>query len=531
MSDLDTLSKIIPPDQALSNKALARSLQQVKGVFNSSTQELAPALAELEGIEDLSMIAGLEQPVPDDVVLFVNNTVATGTGPGNIVLLDDVIGVAAGTVVSSTLNNVTQGLQLLANAGVLDPLSANTGDSTSSSLGIYPQMEYALAGAYGNVSGGNITIPATDYWPGGEFANIDVAFSDGLIPAANFYIASIAQLNPEITATINDAYSAAATELALNVENCERAGIDLATLVLDPANAGVASNSTSSVLGFASGLHEYGTDVNGAAAFLERVCDKSTMTGQAVIASMREGRNIQRLNDAGVQIDTQIPPQVGLASSPFAIEVPDFVLPLIAPRPVAGQPPPPPQSVPSPRDGPNPDAPLPPPPIVNSQVNQQNDVISSNLGSRFQSEPWWSLYFNPDTAQGGAGPARYNQAFLANFLEILKEKEYTSVQQANQVGPFGPGPSLTYIGKFFFNVRGDGPGNLLYIYPPGASMPDPGSPGVPFRTLEQWIATLQTPEDKDLARAGLLPPPQPQPSGADQLRADVQAGRAWSVTP
>ena len=79
-------------------------------------------------------------------------------------------------------------------------------------------------------------------------------------------------------------------------------------MVNDPANANLIANSVSTALGLASQLHDIGLDVStgGAAQFFENIANTSTITGQAVIASMREGRNIAVLNAAGIQLDTQL---------------------------------------------------------------------------------------------------------------------------------------------------------------------------------------------------------------------------------
>jgi hypothetical protein len=57
---------------------------------------------------------------------------------------------------------------------------------------------------------------------------------------------------------------------------------------------------------FAENLHRYGNDtsVGGVAQYLEGIADTSSLGGQSVIAAMREGRNIARLEAAGLADDT-----------------------------------------------------------------------------------------------------------------------------------------------------------------------------------------------------------------------------------
>ncbi len=54
--------------------------------------------------------------------------------------------------------------------------------------------------------------------------------------------------------------------------------------------------------GLVSNLHSIGQDTSlgGSAYVLEKLADTSIKGGQAVIAAMREGRNIQRLANAGI---------------------------------------------------------------------------------------------------------------------------------------------------------------------------------------------------------------------------------------
>ena len=131
MSNYDTLKKIIPADQALANQALSRSLRQVKDIFNTDLPTLSSAVSALESNKDLGLINALTEPVPAVVTNFVGNTLATGTGPGNTITINDVIGVAAGTTVNDELPVVTTVVSDLANIGALTALTGNGGSSSS----------------------------------------------------------------------------------------------------------------------------------------------------------------------------------------------------------------------------------------------------------------------------------------------------------------------------------------------------------------------------------------------------------------
>lgn len=318
MTTYNQLKKIIPPDQALANQALSRSLRQVKDIFNTNLPAVAAAVSQLESNKDLDLINALPTPVPEVVTSFVGNVLATGTGPGNTLTTNDVIGIAAGATVTTSLPVTASVIQDLSNIGALDDLTANGGTATSVTNGVYAVMDYCLGNAYTTVTPGppdtfTITIPAPlpgqgTYGPDLSFANvIDAAFGN-LIASANTVINTIASTYSSETALANEATNACAQQLVLNVNNCTAAGIDIGNVVNDIANANLVANSVSTVLGLTSQLHDLGLDVTegGTAQFFENIANTSTLSGQAVIASMREGRNIAVLNAAGIQLDTQL---------------------------------------------------------------------------------------------------------------------------------------------------------------------------------------------------------------------------------
>lgn len=314
MTTYNQLKKIIPPDQALANQALSRSLRQIKDIFDTDLPAVARAVSVLESNRDLDLINALETPIPPAIADFWGNTFTTGTGPGNTITINDVIGIAAGATVNEALPEVTDTVSGLANIGALDPLTGNGGTATSSNNGVYTVMQYCLDAAYTTVVDPgppeviSITIPSP--LPGaGTYSSYDEAFGNGLIPAASAIIANIANSYPEQTAVCNADTDAMAAQLQLNVTNSMAAGLDIGNIVNDIANANLEANSISTSLSIAGRLHDIGLDITegGAAQFFESVADTSNLPGQAVIAAMREGRNIAVLNAVGIELDTQIP--------------------------------------------------------------------------------------------------------------------------------------------------------------------------------------------------------------------------------
>ena len=311
MTTYNNLKKIIPPDQALANEALSRGLRQVKEIFNTDLPAVAQAVSVLESNRDLDLINSLETPIPPVVANVWGSTFATGTGPGNTITVNDVIGIAAGATVNETLPTVTETVGELANIGALDPLTGVQG--------VYTVMGNVLANAYTTFTPGppdtyTISIPSPlpgqgSYGPNESFtAVIDAAFAN-LIAIGNSTISNIALTYSEQANICNQSVDNMAYQLELNVTNSVAAGIDIGNVVNDIANANLIANSVSVSLGLASRLHDIGLDVTegGAAQFFEAVANTSNLPGQGVIASMREGRNIAVLNAVGIPLDTQIP--------------------------------------------------------------------------------------------------------------------------------------------------------------------------------------------------------------------------------
>ena len=305
MSEYDRLKKVIPPDQALANQALSRSLRQVKKITDSKLPAIANALAAMESNTNLGLVNALDSPLPAAVANFWANTFATGTGAGNTITINDGVGIAAGVAVTDQMPAVIANVQSLSNAGQLISLTANTGNPASANNGIYTQMQYCLGNAYGAAP----TIPATLYWAGGSFASFDDAFANGLIPAANGAISSINSTNSAAAGNINAAWEAMAAQIQQNQDTLAASGIDIGNVVLgDWANSNISSNQQSEALSLGTRLHAIGLDVEegGAAQFFEAVANLSSVAGQSVIASMREARNIQLFNGTGLGIDTQL---------------------------------------------------------------------------------------------------------------------------------------------------------------------------------------------------------------------------------
>lgn len=309
----DELGKIIPPADAVANKAIEVSLKQINNVANTTLPELAetvlgyvnnpwdvtqeylanevvssgqpiptyyramdnvPAgtdinntaywepttLGGLNTMAGLPLIEAQTTAVNPSVTNYFATNVATGTGPNGTITTYDVLGLALDADnFASRLNTATAAINTLQGAGSLNTLNT----------------------AYTTI------LSAPD----------DTA----VITQINNANAAIAALiaNPNYT-VLNTAWTYIANLMNLSAKYTTEAGIDYFLLIPGDKN---------SVYAFVQNLPVYGQlTANGdAAEFLEALADTTTLGGQAVIGAMREGRNQERLNESGLYNANQIP--------------------------------------------------------------------------------------------------------------------------------------------------------------------------------------------------------------------------------
>jgi len=291
------LVKIVPPDQALANQAIARSLRQVKDIFAVTLPDFAAAVVAVETNQGLPDIAALTQPVPQSIQTSFLSQLAIGSGPDGTLNLFDFLGVVTGIPYANNFATVTTTIDQLQAAGALDTLT----DSTD---GVYQVMLNTLDGDYTTeIDPGppeQIQIDIPSGLPGeGTYTSLDEAFVSGLIPAAQNLISNIATVNSAAAVLLNSEFDTMAAQLAYEITNLAAAGVVFEDLTSAPT----------ALLGIGTNLHEIGQDVgpDGQNTFFTAIADTSNIYGQAVIASLQEGRNIAVLNTAGIALDTQIP--------------------------------------------------------------------------------------------------------------------------------------------------------------------------------------------------------------------------------
>jgi hypothetical protein len=301
----DRLSQIVPADQALAAKALATSLQTITGITNMTLPVLANTVVALETTNNLALISALTQAVPTSVATYLSNI---GGANGRPVGVCDVLGIAAGYQVTDNFINTVSTL-------------ANT--NVTNLTVIYQTMNNVVTGVYGNTSAGpviipggtpaagtytavtdgmgNVLVPAADAAITGSGGDIPPTGA-GLIPVAQIEIGNIANNSSAQVAALNTYFDSMAAQVVQEQNLQTASGIDFANLV-------AINNPT--VYSLVYNFPAYGRqdEQGGSAQFWEGVANLSTFTGQAVVATLREGKNLAVLGNAGVQTNTTVPDQ------------------------------------------------------------------------------------------------------------------------------------------------------------------------------------------------------------------------------
>ena len=323
----DELGKIIPPADAVANKAIQLGLQQINNIPNVPLPDLAEAvlgavnnpwlatnaylpndlvstgapipeyyratqevpagtdinntaywtpttLGGLSTMAGLPLIQAQTTPVDTSVTNYFANSVATGTGPNGTITTYDVLGLA--------LDADDFASRLTGVADTIDGLGTGLDDLSQ----IYIDM----------LSAANNAAMIT------------------LIANANAEIASIGSVHPAEVATMNTAWVYMANLMNLSARYTTEAGIDYFNLQTGDKN---------SVYGFVQNLPQYGllTANHDAAEFLNNLADTTILGGQALVGAMREGRNQARLGANGIYNATQVPSDSDVAPIPVVLPV------------------------------------------------------------------------------------------------------------------------------------------------------------------------------------------------------------------
>jgi hypothetical protein len=325
MITLDRLQQIIPADQALANKALSVSLQQLTGISNMSLPTLAQVTNNIETTRDLPLITSLEEAVPPSVADYYTSTLAVGGGANGNIRVVDIIGLAAGWIATDAFLRTVEifSTMNLSYLTLLYQTVANVYNGTYNS-GTDPDG-FAIITIPSGLPGAGTYNPVTEPNPDPPPPNIetesaaDVAFAT-LYPLIITEIANLISTYPTQTTELNDLFNSMCQQITQ--ENSLQSLINLDYTKLQ-------ANSRTSIYSFIFSLSNYGiqTEVGGMAWFLEAMADLTMQSGEAIVACLRQGRNQRALGAGGVYTNSNIPadpipppPQAELIPSEYSAE-------------------------------------------------------------------------------------------------------------------------------------------------------------------------------------------------------------------
>lgn len=314
----------VPEYIADSNKALSQSLQQIKDVFNITSQQLSQVAEKLETTKGLSTIEALDKPVPDSTISFFKNIYGVGSGSNGEFLVTDIIGTCAGYTHREELEQLTTTVGNLEDLGELDYVKELYYAMTQ----IFADADdyyYTVNGPIDPETGMPTTIPMWKFPPtmsaplGGTigYSSRDAA-TDALITELDSEYSRLATAYPTQAESTTDNIENMSAQVKRELTNMPKAGI-----VPEDTQLGVKN----SVLSLVTNLHDYGADdsLGGTGWILENVAS-TDFAGESLVAALREGRNIRRLNDAAIgnalaiQADTRTSKKATLADATYTVD-------------------------------------------------------------------------------------------------------------------------------------------------------------------------------------------------------------------
>jgi hypothetical protein len=318
-SGCDELGKIIPPANAVSNKAFQSALQQVTNIAQTPAPNFAVSMVDLP-----------RTPWTNTVPYQANAVVALATASpaGPAQLLPDTVfyraqqDVDVGTAIVDT--NYWQpytpdGISTMADLPLIEALTAAVPASVATAF----NAEAATGtGPNGTVTVCDVIGTATDHWDFATRLTSATAAVNTLQTAGslttlnNAYIAIVSAANDAAVLTqINNANAAIAALSAnpqvpilntawnyiANYLNQEKGFQNQAALNYFE----LVPDEKVSVYALSQSLGQFGTQCQacGPNQFLQNVVDQTTLTGQAVVGALREGQNQAQLAAAGLQVD------------------------------------------------------------------------------------------------------------------------------------------------------------------------------------------------------------------------------------
>jgi hypothetical protein len=336
----EDLGKVIPPAQAVANKAVQVAFEQVTNITNTIMPVLAdtintlsrnpwnttiPYLANAVVADALAVpaVGNLAQLSPSTVFYRAQQDVPAGISINNTdYWLPTTLGCGLSTMADLPLIQAqTTPIDTSVAAYFSNTVATGTGpDGTITTCDVI-----GLAIDHDNFASQltTATTAINALQTAGSLATLNTAYTTMLVAGndaavltqitnANNAISALSA-SPYVT-TLNTAWTYMANLMNLSAKYTTEGTIDYFTF---PAGDKVSTMS------FVQNLPQYGTqlDACGPAAFLNSVADTTILAGQAMVGAMREGKNNQCLGEARLNVDTTPAPQLAVTPVPAVTPV------------------------------------------------------------------------------------------------------------------------------------------------------------------------------------------------------------------
>jgi len=282
----------MPVNQAKANYAFCISLMQIKGISKSTPQLIGSAASSIEGNDGLDATGGLTEPLPATTTDAILAKFEGGTGP-------------AGMPQSTNIDIMNTVIDTLETASALDDIEE-----------ILLTMRIVISQIWETGAPPELEIPAP--WPGQGLWPTRNSAINNLEDALNTAALALMAAYPTETADATTAFLGSTSSVVNEIKQLWAADIQFETTYVtgfetnDPTLNGIPKDDKTT-LSFAENLHSYGkkTSKGDIVVILEAMAT-DTQGGNAIIASMREGRNLSKLAESGVSSDAKIDDQNSL---------------------------------------------------------------------------------------------------------------------------------------------------------------------------------------------------------------------------
>jgi hypothetical protein len=320
-SGCDELGKIIPPAQAVANKAIQVSLQQINNIPNSTLPNFAEAV-----------VGTVDNPWTVTQAYLANSVVSWGTPVPSFyrAIVDVPVGVDINNTAYWSLTtlgglNTMAGLPLIqaqttpVDSSVTNYISTNlaTGTGPNGTITTYDVLGLAIDSNNFAAQLNSSTVAINALQTAGSLAALNTAYTNILSAASDAAVqtqidnanAAIAALGASSYKTaLNTAWTYMANLMNLSYKYTDQTGVDYFNL----------QGNTNSTYSFSQNLPYYGllTASGDAVEFLQNLADTTVLGGQAIVGAMREGRNNARLSTARMYNTNQVPSTPEVAPIP-----------------------------------------------------------------------------------------------------------------------------------------------------------------------------------------------------------------------